>query len=63
MRGLEWTIARHPEWGYTVRGYPGEVVSWVAHFAGTSVQVIYRFTDEEVICLAARQVPSGNPWD
>lgn len=62
IRALEWFIARHPEWGMSVRGLPsGEFASWVTHWRDVSLQVVYRHTDTVVYCLSARAVPSG-PW-
>lgn len=59
IRGLEWYIARMPERGLAVRGLdPDRYGSWVAHALGYSIQVVYAYGPEEVLCISARIVPS-----
>ena len=58
IRGLEWYIARQPERGFAVpKMDPNRFASWVSHSTTCSVQVVYEFNQQEVICISARLVP------
>lgn len=57
LAGLEWTLSRLPELGMAVRDHP-EFSCWPVHTEGPSFLVVYRHSEDEVVLLSIRRVPS-----